>query len=211
MADNSRTISDVASRNPKPSDRALRCHCVSFGSSFTLVSTAHQRGIDCDENMTPMDTPMKVKDKVSSFLYLHNDNTKNWLLSNSCIISNILRNNGDDDRDWICHEQDWLKMQVYQSWTFGSLATRHYLIGKATTIQSEFEIHEHFMESLFHKLSNGSSWPQDHISKASKPSWQIAFVCAKSGVRMWPRRPFYYRLLLDPEMDSNLTWIGPPT
>jgi hypothetical protein len=65
--------------------------------------------------MTPMDTPMKVKDKVSSFLCLHNDNTKNWLLSNSGIISNILRNNGDDDRDWICHEQDRLKVQVYQS------------------------------------------------------------------------------------------------
>ena len=24
-------------------------------------------------------------------------------------------------------------------------------------------------------------------------------------------RPFYYTLLLEPEMDSNLTWIGPPT
>jgi hypothetical protein len=52
-----------------------------------------------------MDTPMNVKDKVSSFICLHNDNTKNWLLSNSGS-SNILRNNGDDDRDWICHEQD---------------------------------------------------------------------------------------------------------
>jgi hypothetical protein len=24
-------------------------------------------------------------------------------------------------------------------------------------------------------------------------------------------RPFYYRLVLEPEMDSNLIWIGPPT
>ena len=28
---------------------------------------------------------------------------------------------------------------------------------------------------------------------------------------MQPGRPFYYALLLEPEMDSNLTWIGPPT
>jgi hypothetical protein len=24
-------------------------------------------------------------------------------------------------------------------------------------------------------------------------------------------RPFYYRLVLEPEIDSNLIWIGPPT
>ena len=28
---------------------------------------------------------------------------------------------------------------------------------------------------------------------------------------MRPGRPFYYTLLLEPEMSSNLTWIGPPT
>jgi hypothetical protein len=28
---------------------------------------------------------------------------------------------------------------------------------------------------------------------------------------MCPGRPFYYRLVLEPEMDSNLIWIGPPT
>ena len=28
---------------------------------------------------------------------------------------------------------------------------------------------------------------------------------------MRPGHPFYYTLLLEPEMDSNLTWIGPPT
>ena len=33
----------------------------------------------------------------------------------------------------------------------------------------------------------------------------------ENGVRMRPRRPFYYTLLLEPNMDSNLTWIGPPT
>jgi hypothetical protein len=28
---------------------------------------------------------------------------------------------------------------------------------------------------------------------------------------MRPESPFYYRLVLEPEMDSNLIWIGPPT
>jgi hypothetical protein len=28
---------------------------------------------------------------------------------------------------------------------------------------------------------------------------------------MHPSRPFYYRLVLELEMDSNLIWIGPPT
>ena len=33
----------------------------------------------------------------------------------------------------------------------------------------------------------------------------------EKGVRIRPGRPFYYTLLLEPEIDSNLTWIGPPT
>jgi hypothetical protein len=64
----------------------------------------YQEGED-DEDMTPMNTHMKVKDKVSSFLCLHNDKTKNLLLPNVGI-SNVLRNDGDNDRVRICHEQD---------------------------------------------------------------------------------------------------------
>ena len=37
-----------------------------------------QEGED-DEDMTPMDTPMKVKDKMSSFLCLYNDKTQNFI------------------------------------------------------------------------------------------------------------------------------------
>jgi len=33
----------------------------------------------------------------------------------------------------------------------------------------------------------------------------------ENEVRMQPGRPFYYKLLLKPEMDLSLTWIGPPT
>ena len=32
----------------------------------------------------------------------------------------------------------------------------------------------------------------------------------KNGVRMRPGRPFYYTLVLEPEMDSNSSWTGPP-
>jgi hypothetical protein len=49
----------------------------------------------CDEDMTPMDTPMKVKAKVSSFIGLYNDKSKNLLLPNISIL-NVLRKYGDD-------------------------------------------------------------------------------------------------------------------
>jgi hypothetical protein len=57
--------------------------------------------------MTHMDTPMKVKAKKSSFLCLYNNKIKNLLLPNISI-SNVIRNDDDDDRVWICHEQDRL-------------------------------------------------------------------------------------------------------
>ena len=33
----------------------------------------------------------------------------------------------------------------------------------------------------------------------------------ENGVHIRPGRPFYYMLLLESEMDLNLTWIGPST
>jgi hypothetical protein len=33
----------------------------------------------------------------------------------------------------------------------------------------------------------------------------------KNRVQMRPGHPFDYTLVLEPEMDSNLIWIGPPT
>jgi len=62
------------------------------------------QGLD-GEGMQPLDMIMKVKNKVSLFLCLHNDKTKNWLLPNIGIL-NVLRNNVDDDREWICYDQD---------------------------------------------------------------------------------------------------------
>jgi hypothetical protein len=42
-----------------------------------------------DEDMTHINMSMEVKDKMSLFLRLHNDISKNWLLSNTDI-SNML-------------------------------------------------------------------------------------------------------------------------
>lgn len=55
-----------------------------------------------EENMTPTDMSMlmKFKRKMSLFLWLHNEKTENWLLPNISI-SNMLRNDGDDDREKI--------------------------------------------------------------------------------------------------------------
>jgi hypothetical protein len=33
----------------------------------------------------------------------------------------------------------------------------------------------------------------------------------ENAVRLRPGRLFYYRLVLEPEIDLNLIWIGPPT
>jgi hypothetical protein len=33
----------------------------------------------------------------------------------------------------------------------------------------------------------------------------------ENRVRIRPGRLFYYRMVLEPEMDSNLIWIWPPT
>jgi hypothetical protein len=52
--------------------------------------------------MTSMD--MFVYYKVSLFLYLHNDKSKILLLPNIGI-SNMFRNNDDDDRQWIFHDK----------------------------------------------------------------------------------------------------------
>jgi hypothetical protein len=49
-----------------------------------------------DEDITPLVTTIDYK--VSSFLHMHNDKTKNWLQPNMDI-SNVLRNNGCVDSE----------------------------------------------------------------------------------------------------------------
>jgi len=105
--------------------------------------------------MITMDTPMKVKDKVSSFLCLRNDKIKNLLLPNIGIL-NVLRNDSDDDRVWICHEQD-------RSWNASSSKSNIQFVGSTivlpweghnSSIWSVIEVNEHLIESLFDKVSN---------------------------------------------------------
>ena len=80
-----------------------------------------------DEDMTPPDTTFDYK--VSLFLCMHNDKTKNLLLPNISI-SNVRRNNGDDDRVWICHEQD-------RSWSASSSKSNIRFVGSLTVLHYE--------------------------------------------------------------------------
>ena len=90
---------------------------------------------------------------MSSFLYLHNDKIKNLLLPNIGI-SNVLRNDGDDDIVWICHEQD-------RSWSASSSKSNIRFVvslivlhceGHNSSIRNMIKVNEHLM-----KLSNRSS------------------------------------------------------
>ena len=80
---------------------------------------------------------------MSSFLYLHNDKTKNLLLPNIGI-SNVLRNNGDDDRVWSASSS---KSNI----CFVDSPTVLRWEGHNSFIWSEIEVNEHLMESLFDK------------------------------------------------------------
>ena len=104
-----------------------------------------------------MDKAMKVKHKVSSFLCLYNNKTKNLLLPNISI-SNVLRNDEDDDRVWICHEQD---RSGSASSSNSNIRFVNRLIvlhckGHNSSIRSVIEVNDHLIERLFDKLSNRS-------------------------------------------------------
>lgn len=112
-----------------------------------------------DEDMTPTDMtmPMKIKNKVSQFVCLHNDTTKNWLLPNISL-SNVIRKNIDDDRAWIHHEQDRFqgenpsKLNIH----FISSLTQLHSEGHNSSIWSAINANEYMMESLFNKTSKPS-------------------------------------------------------
>jgi len=84
--------------------------------------------------------------------------TKNWLLPNIGI-SDVRRKNGDDDREWICNEQDQFQSASPSKLNFQFIdgPTLLHCEGHNSFIQSEFEVSEHLIESLFDKLSKGSS------------------------------------------------------
>ena len=83
--------------------------------------------------------------------------TKNWLLPNIGI-SDVRRKNGDDDREWICHEQDQFQSASPSKLNFQFIdgPTLLHCEGHNSFIQSEFEVSEHLIESLFDELSKRS-------------------------------------------------------
>jgi hypothetical protein len=91
--------------------------------------------------MTPSNTTFDYK--VSSFLCLRNDKTKNLLLPNVGI-SNVLRNNGDDDRVWSASSSKSIIC-------FITSPTVLHWEGHNSFIRNVIEVNEHLMESLFDK------------------------------------------------------------
>lgn len=83
-------------------EHMLGSHATSVKPIIKTTTNYFQGGQDQDMTPTYMTMLIKVKDKVSSFLYLHNDNSKILFLPNVCI-SNTSMNNNDYDRAWIDH------------------------------------------------------------------------------------------------------------
>ena len=151
-----------------------------------------------DEDMTPMGTPVKVKDKVSSFLCLYNDKTKNLLLPNISI-SNMLRNDGDDDSVWICHEQDrfWSASSSKSNIRFVGRPIVLHCEGHNSSIRSAIEVNEHLMERLFDKLSNRSG---------------PALISRRQGLQIIKTFcRYFYRVLRHPRGLVNHTWDPGPS
>jgi hypothetical protein len=112
-------------------------------TKFIPWTVCCQEGED-DEDMTPLH--MTIDYKVSSFLYLHSDFWYN-LLGSTCTYYYLL-------------------VGTFVSQSAGpSNLNFQFIVGPIilhwkdhnSFIQSEFEVHEHLMESWFDKLSNRSS------------------------------------------------------
>ena len=89
---------------------------------------------------------------------------------------------------WMGHGYNMLKthlgVQDHQSTTFGSSVAQQYFMGKAITPSSRVSLG--FMSTWWKasliSFQKHLVWPQDHVGKASKPSWQVAIVSTKSCV-----------------------------
>lgn len=92
--------------------------------------TIRQFQEECDENITPL--VINVDYKVRSILCLHNNKSNNWLLSNIGS-SNVFRNNGDDNQQWIFYDQDQCQSASSSMLNFQSLAARWYFIRNVIT------------------------------------------------------------------------------
>lgn len=81
--------------------------------------------------MTPLNTTIGYK--VSLFIHFHNNKINNQLISNISI-SNVLKNNGGDDRECICYEQ-------CQSQSTSSLKSNIQFVGIPTLLLEKVVTH----------------------------------------------------------------------
>ena len=114
-------------------------------------------------------------------------------------ISNVLRNDGDDDSVWICHEQDrfWSASLSNSNIRFVSRLIVLHCKGHNSSIRSAIEVNEHLMEILFDKLSNRSG----PTSISHRQGLQI--------IKTFYR--YFYRVLRRPRKLVNHTWDPGPS
>jgi len=103
-----------------------------------------QEGED-DEDTTPIDTPMKVKDKMSSFTHLLSDFWYNSLGSTCTCPYLFVGTNVFQSASSSKSNIRFVGSPIVLQWE-----------GRNTSIRCVIEVNEHFMESLFDRISNGS-------------------------------------------------------
>ena len=116
---------------------------------------------------------MKVKNKVSSFLSLHSDISKND--DDYANMHKTLSMLSTTDGTWICHALDrpWSARPSKLNIRFVSSLIVLYYEGHNSSIRSAIEVHKYLMESLFDMLSNKS----DLTSISRRQGLQIIKIC----------------------------------
>ena len=102
-------------------------------------------GKSVDEDTTPIDTPMKVKDKMSSFTHLLSDFWYNSLGSTCTCPYLFVGTNVFQSASLSKSNIRFVGSPIVLQWE-----------GRNTSIRCVIEVNEHFMESLFDRISNGS-------------------------------------------------------
>ena len=101
-----------------------------------------QKGGD-DEDTTPIDTPMKVKDKMSSFIHLFSDFWYNSLGSTYTCPYLFVGTNVFQSASSSKSNIRFVGSPIVLQWE-----------GRNSSIRCVIEVNEHLMENLFDKLSN---------------------------------------------------------
>ena len=142
---------------------------------------------------------MKVKNKVSSFLSLHSDISKND--DDYANMHKTLSMLSTTDGTWICHALDrpWSPRPSKLNIRFVSSLTVFYFEGHNSSIQSAIDVHDHLMESLFDMLSNKS----DLTSISCRQGLQIIKICCYKFCRVLRCRCGPVNRLWDPSPSGS--------